>query len=240
MLPFTELEKELSKARTGDPAARERILEGLSPFVLQVVSRLCQKRLEWGRDDELSIGLIALNEAIDRYREERQVPFLAYARLLIKSRLTDYLRRQVHWPLSLDNQEVAASLEAVRAQEEYWHHEAAREREEEIKEFNALLGTFGISFTELAQCSPKHADTRRVLLGAARVLAGHSELISRLFRAKKLPVRELAELTGVSRKTLERGRKYVIAVALIWYHCEEFLYLCNYLRWPEAEKREKQ
>jgi len=230
MIPFEQLEKELKKARTGDPDARERLLEDLRQFVLQTASHLCRRKLEWGRDDELSIAFLAVNEAIDRYREERQVPFLAYARLLVKSRLTDYMRREARGPLLLDSEETAAALDAVRAREEHWAREASLEREEEIKEFNRLLNSYGISFTDLVNCSPRHADTRRVLLGVAGKLAARRDLMSSLVRTKKLPVRELAELTGVNPKTLERGRKYIIAVALIRHHCTDFLYLCSYLR----------
>ncbi|MEW6426259.1 MAG: RNA polymerase sigma-I factor [Bacillota bacterium] len=239
MLPFADLEKELRKARAGDPAAREKILEELRQFVLQVVSRVCRRRLEWGRDDELSIGLMALNEAIDRYREERRVPFLAFARLLVKSRLTDYLRRQAREPVFLDGEEAAAGAEIARAREEHWAHEAALEREEEIKEFNRLLNSYGISFADLVKCSPKHGDTRRALLQAARRLSAHQDLMGNLLRTKRLPVLELAKLTGVHPKTLERGRKYIIAVALIWYHCEDFLYLCSYLKPAGGEEGER-
>jgi RNA polymerase sigma factor len=239
MLPFEHLEKELKKARLGDPAARERFLESLRQFVLQAASHFCRRKLEWGRDDELSIALMAVNEAIDRYREERQVPFLAFARLLVKSRLTDYLRREARGPLLLDNEETAAALEASRAREEHWAHEAALEREEEIKEFNSLLSSFGISFAELVKCSPKHSDTRRALLQAARRLSAHEDLMGNLLRTKRLPVLELAKLTGVHPKTLERGRKYIIAVALIWHHCADFLYLCSYLQPGAGEKEGK-
>lgn len=233
MLPFTDLERELRRARSGDEAARERLLEGLRPFVLRAAAQICRRRLEWGIDDELSVAFIALNEAVDRYREERRVPFLAFARLLIKSRLTDYLRRQARASIVLDGGETAAGGEAAGAWEEHWINEAALEREEEIKEFSNLLNSFGITFAELVKCSPKHGDTRQVLLRTARVLAQSPDLAARLFRTKKLPVLELARLTGVHPKTLERGRKYIIAVALIWHHCQDFLYLCSYLK-PEA------
>lgn len=239
MLPFENLEKELKKARLGDESARERLLESLRQFVLQTASHLCRRRLEWGRDDELSIAFLAVNEAIDRYREEREVPFLAYARLLVKSRLTDYLRREARGTLLLDSEEMAAALEASRAREEHWAREAALEREEEIKEFNSLLNSYGISFADLVQCSPKHADTRRILLSVAGHLSTRGDLMSSLVRTKRLPVRELAELTGVNAKMLERGRKYIIAVALIWHHCADFLYLCSYLRAGAGEEERK-
>jgi RNA polymerase sigma factor len=233
MFSLAGLEGELKKAQAGDKKAREDLLEMLRPFVFRVAAGICHRQLEWGRDDELSIGLIAANEAIDRYDEERLVPFLAFARLLIKSRLTDYLRRQARLAAG-EEQSAAAAGDVLRAREEFWEREAALEREEEIREFDNLLNSFGISLRDLVRCSPRHSDTRAALLRAARVLAGEEALMDRFLRTKKLPVHELAALAGVGPKVLERGRKYVIAVALIWYNCQEFLYLCSYLKPAEG------
>lgn len=48
---------------------------------------------------------------------------------------------------------------------------------------------------------------------------------------------ELEKLTGLSRKTLERGRKYIIAMALLINSREDYLYLSSYLKLPSpAEK----
>jgi len=42
------------------------------------------------------------------------------------------------------------------------------------------------------------------------------QLLQQLLRSKKLPIRELADNTGVDKKILERHRKYLVAVLLAY------------------------
>jgi len=237
VLPVEELEKNLVLARKGNHRAREELIETCRPLVARVAAGLCRRRLEWGYDDELSVGLIALDEAIDRYEEDRRVPFPAFARLIIRSRITDYLRREgrrsAYQAASLEvvQEETGVSkAEADLAQQEYLAREMARERKEEIQDFALLLADFKISFAELVGCAPRHRDARAGLLRVARVLAEHEELFNQLMQRKKLPVQELSRVSGVNRKTLERGRRYIIAMALLWHYCPEYVYLCHYLK----------
>ncbi|MBC7346901.1 MAG: RNA polymerase sigma factor SigI [Clostridia bacterium] len=213
----------LARAKAGDAVAREEILLAYRPLVQRVASAFCRRPLEWGRDDELSIGLIALNEAIDSYRVERGASFRTYAHLIIRSRLTDYLRRE-------SRQQKAAAAAAAQNQkalpgEEEW---LAWERGEEIKRYAGELARFGITFQELAAICPKHRETRHRLIQAARHLAA-APLLDELRRTGRVPLQELARASRVHRKTLERGRKYLIALALVLGAPEKYSHLAAYL-----------
>lgn len=52
-------------------------------------------------------------------------------------------------------------------------------------------------------------------LEAIRCGGQDKELLQELLRTKKLPVNRLASQSGVSRKTLERHRKYILVMLLI-------------------------
>lgn len=234
MLPMDDLDNLLRLAAGGDAGAREKLLEACQPFVFRVASQVSNRPLEWGRDDELSIGLIALNEAVERYRGDLGVPFPAYARLVIRSRLTDYMRRQGREKESCvlvpeDNSGSAGRAEVARAWELHLNYVAARERREEIITYSDMLKQYQITFGDLVKISPRHQDTRQTLLRVARQLARSEVLMARLKDTKRLPQEELMRLTGVGRKVLERGRKYIIAVSLILYHSDELVYLYSYL-----------
>jgi len=240
MLPMNDLDNLLNMATGGDAGAREKLLEACQPFVLRVVSRVCNRSLEWGRDDELSIGLIALNEAVERYRGDLGVPFPAYARLVIRSRLTDYLRRQGREKqncvlMPKDNDRTVGRAEIARAWELHLDDVTAQERREEISIYCDMLGQYRITFGDLVKVSPRHRDTRQTLLHIARQLAGSEMLMARFKESKRLPLEDLMQLTGVGRKVLERGRKYIIAVTLILYHSDELVYLYSYIAhgWKE-------
>lgn len=235
------MEQMLASIRNGDCQAREDLIAEFKPFIARATSKFCGRGLDWNRDDELSIGLIAFNEAIERFDEQRGVPFPAFARLLIKSRLMDYVRKQSRHIAtsggSLDDTEGRdlSTLELSRAWDVYIDQESAREREEEIAEYKKIIGQFGITFDDLVSCSPKHRDARATLMRVARVLAGDELLFTQLMSTGKLPVQALTRKAEVNIKIIERGRKYIIATSIIWRYCEEFLYLCSFIRLPGKE-----
>lgn len=242
MLGLRELEANLALARSGDREAREALIRECQPFVLKTTERYCGKALEWGRDDELSVGLMALNEAVDRFDLERSDSFLAFAGMVMKSRLKDYYRRkkrELTAELSLqDDDKGLQSAELSRAWETYRREKAARERGEEIAEYSKLLAGYDVSFEELVTIAPKKSTHRRQLIAVARELNRRPVLVAYFTRNKRLPLNELSNASGIGRKTLERGRKYIVAVALLLNHREKFLYLSSYLKLDSAGQEE--
>ncbi|TDA70085.1 MAG: RNA polymerase sigma-I factor [Clostridia bacterium] len=232
MGPPPGAEELVARARLGDALAREQVLAEHRPWVQKVASATCRRFLEWGRDEELSVALLAFNEAIDRYDASRGVPFLAYARQVVRSRLVDFLRRETRERerFILGLEAAGTWPEAELAREKYDREMAAAERAAEISAYAAVLQEFGLSLAELARVSPKHRDSRQLMLRAARTLAEHQELFQHLVAKKKLPLVELSLASGIPRKTLEKGRKYIVAVSLILGQPEEFTYLYSYLR----------
>jgi len=233
-----EVDSLLSQAMAGDSKARENLIQACRTFVHKTACTLANHGLEWGRDDELSIALIALNEAIDVYQPEKKVPFLAFARIVIQSRLKDFWRKENRFyqttiPI-IENSENnhQSALEVQSAWNSYWDQLIIQERGEEIQRFNLLLKAYNIKFSELVDVSPQHHDSRQTILGVAMHLAQNPLLMEYLRTKKKLPVQELADRMGVNRKTIERRRKYLIALALILHHPEEFIYLKSYLQIP--------
>lgn len=222
----------LYRARRGDRRAREELLERHRHFILSVAAACCKQHLTWN-DDAASVALIAFNDAIDAYQEERGVPFLAFARLVIRSRVADFFRKEGR-AAAASLEEVAASRSALvggLAREEFTEEELVRERREEIERYRKLLAEFGLNFADLVAAAPKHRDSRANLLRVARVLAENQELFKQVMEKKRVPLSELALLTGVPRKTLERGRRYILAVSLIFGHPEEFTYLYSHLKY---------
>lgn len=220
-----------------DTSAREAFLEHYQPFVRHVASRVVQRSLEWGRDEELSEAFLAFDQALSLFQPDRGVPFLAYARLLIKRQLIDYYRRQ-NKPasLSLDVEEVGLVVETYLSVPKFYQEEQNKERAAEIREYSAELAEWGLTFANLVKVSPKHRDTRETLLRAARELAYDSILWSQVERTKRLPMQLLAQKTGLHLKVLERGRKYIMAVSLLIARSHDYIYLREYVL-PQERSR---
>ncbi|MDH7480317.1 MAG: hypothetical protein QHH02_09925, partial [Syntrophomonadaceae bacterium] len=139
------------------------------------------------------------------------------------------------------NQPEESSLhyaERRAAWEDFQEKALAQERAEEIARLNQLLAAFDIRFRELPRVCPKHQENRRQCQRAAREVARDPDLIGSLLETRKLPLKDMTGRLGINRKTLERGRKYIIAVALMLYYREEFPHLGSYLQLPQEERGE--
>lgn len=180
------------------------------------------------------MALIAFNEAVDAYDSGRGVPFPAFARIVIRSRITDHLRREARETnvCSIDEPGHANVFSPIQtAHVRFSEDEVIKERREEIERYAKLLSEFGLSFKELAKSAPKHHDTRLNLLRVAREMSNNETLFKVLVEKKRLPMNELSLATGVPRKTLERGRRYIVAISLILGYPEDFTYLYSHLKY---------
>ncbi len=205
-----------------DPAIRNKLIEESKERIYKIACHVAGKRLTWENDDELSISLIAFDEAIDTFDLSKGKSFWGYANLVIKNRLLDYFRRESAWEKRTlygeDDDSVGLEIAQKEAKDAFYQmrqEEVNRERAERVLLFEQLLLEYKISLKDLAKDSPKHRDTRANLLAVASLLAGNRDLLEKLFSTKKLPIKELMLITGQSRKVLEMGRRYLIALTLI-------------------------
>ncbi|MFZ5943314.1 MAG: RNA polymerase sigma-I factor [Bacillota bacterium] len=212
------------QAQVGDEKIRETLIKEYTPFILRVASNYCNRYLVMGEDDEASIGLLAFNEAIDKYSSDKGAKFLTFAEVVIKRRLTDFYRKETRFtskvlPLSNfhdeDNTEQDLQIDSVQANKVYQIQQEAFEKKQEIIQFTSCLADFDISLNDLVETSPKHHDARVRAYEVARIIANDKELVNFLLVKKSLPLKKIEEKVDVSRKTLERQRKYIIAMVLI-------------------------
>ncbi len=223
------------KIQSGDRQTREEFLDEYKPFIAKTAMHLCKRPLDWGANDELSIALIAFDSAITSYDPEKQVPFLPFARVVIQNRLKDFFRKesrfQVECPFEAETDEgrILSPAEVQSAWENFQERTIEDERQDEIAEYEKLLCDFNIDFASLVEVSPKHKDSRQTLVQAAGFIAGKKELMDYLLEKKQLPIGELILRTGINRKTLERGRKFIIATVLVLHYAMEFPYIRSYI-----------
>lgn len=166
---------------------------------------------------------------------EKGSSLLAFAETLVKRRVIDYLRSQTRrqdiildLPLEDDQNLAGAYLETEKSMQEYEKLKEAEKRKDEILQYQNRLSEFDVSLSDLVHHSPKHADARKGAIAIARMLVGDPELNQFLLTKKRLPIKQLEEKVSVGRKTIERNRKYIIAVSLILNG--DFLYLHEYIK----------
>ncbi|WP_066066035.1 RNA polymerase sigma factor SigI [Neobacillus soli] len=229
------LEESVLLIQQGDKFLLNEIIDAYKPFIAKTVSSVC-KRYIYETDDEFSIGLIAFNEAIEKYSTERGSSLLSFSEVIIKRRIIDYIRKQTkHQHISIDlsntshEEETAGSVIVNELSlDDYNKRNDEQLRKDEIIQFQSLLTTFGLSFSDLVENSPKHSDARKNAMIAAKILIEDHELKELLFSNKRLPIKQLEKRVDVSRKTIERNRKYIIAIALIL--SSDYVYMKDYLK----------
>jgi len=228
----------VQEAQRGNSTVREHLLKSYTPFILKTASKVSGRYVRVGEDDEVSVGLMAFNEAIDCYDTGKNNSFLSFAETVIKRRLIDHFRKESvvgkkTVPLSSfqqeddDNESRYYYIEAKQSIENFREKDAAAERKEEILLFTQKLTEYGISFPELVEISPKHEDARIRAMEVAGIIAADPTMKAHLMTKKELPLKQLEQKVGISRKTLERQRKYIIAITLILIH--DFDYLRDYI-----------
>ncbi|MGI6678642.1 MAG: RNA polymerase sigma-I factor [Dehalobacterium sp.] len=234
-----ELDTLIKSAQSGHRDAREQLIKRFRPLVIKTASTLCGRYINTDQDDEVTIGMIAVNQAIDTYRADGGTRFFNYAEIIIKRRLIDHYRREqrlsrampfssIGGDVQTENDSILNQIEHQQAMIEFRKEQENSDRQEEIKHYTKTLSLYGISFAELVSCAPKHEDARLRAMDVARIIANDKELRAYLMDRKELPLKQLESLVKVSRKTLERQRKYIIAMALII--CGDYKYLQDYLK----------
>ena len=224
-----ELVEQVYAAKTDSDAA-DALIRQYMGFIRAEAAKFLHRAPVEGHDEEFSIVLLAFYEAILGYEKHRGA-FLAYASRGIRSRLIDHYRREkkhskvvsLHEPIQ-DGEEDTLKIDHLEDPKnpiETSHHKSAAK--EEIMEFELCLKGFGISFSDVADNCPRQERTLRacqkVLLEARR----HPEYLDELIQTKKLPITALSKLSGVDKKTLERHRKYLIAVLLAFTNGYEII-----------------
>ncbi|TFI41371.1 RNA polymerase sigma-I factor, partial [Diaphorobacter sp. DS2] len=203
------LEETVKLIQQGNAALNNELIESYKPFIAKTVSSVC-KRYIHESDDEFSIGLIAFNEAIQKYSPEKGSSLISFSEVLIKRRVIDYIRKQSKFQnlsfngvSNLEDDDTASSaIEDELSIEDYRKKTDEELRKEEIFQFTQILQEFGLTFSDLIEQSPKHADARKNAMTVAKILVENEELKSILFDKKKLPIKQLEDYVSLSRKTI--------------------------------------
>ena len=219
-----------------DPEAADALIGQYMGFIRSETVKFTHSAPENGREDELSIAMLAFYESILSYKKSRGA-FLPYAARVIRNRLIDHYRLEkrhgnvisLHAPASGDEEERSLLDTLPDTRDEICAFEVRTDSQQEIREFSEKLAQFGITFSDVADNCPRQGRTlaacRRVL-DFARAQPG---LLRQVEDTGKLPMNELATGSGTGKKTMERHRKYLVAILLAFTNGYEIIrgHLCQ-------------
>ncbi|MBD1221679.1 RNA polymerase sigma factor SigI [Virgibacillus halodenitrificans] len=228
------LEEMIASAQQGDELIQNYLLKTYQPFIAKCVSEVCKRYIDPKKDDEFSIGLSAFNEAILSYSPDKGSSFLSFANLVVKRKVIDYIRYVQKRPLGIsldetyDAELMENPIEIVAVKRNFQMEQDAWRRKEEIMDFKEKLKEYKLTLLELTESSPKHKDARDSAVRTARILFEDEKLHSYVLDKKKLPIKDLIKRVNVSKKTLERNRKFILAIFVVLSN--DYVYLQDYLK----------
>ncbi|WP_026517811.1 sigma factor [Butyrivibrio sp. MC2021] len=201
-----------------------------SKFIKQCAYKSVHKYVS-DSDDEYAVALSAFHEAVRSF-DETKGAFSSFAQIVIKRRLLDHMEKEYRHraeisvepymmegelnedednPLAFELKEKTASLSA----ESNYSVQSSVTVKDEIDALSQILETYGFGFSDLVECSPTAQKTRTACAQAINTLIGDPELMSSFRRTKTLPMKDLSCKTNISRKILDRHRRYIIAAVEI-------------------------
>ncbi|MFD1361348.1 RNA polymerase sigma-I factor [Lentibacillus salinarum] len=234
--PVTDipLEEMVILAQEGDQAIHNYLLRYYQPFIAKCVSEVCKRYIDPKQDDEFSIGLNAFHEAIMSYCPDKGSSFLSFSKLVVKRKVIDYIRHVQTTPAavsldeSYDGEQMENPVEVLAVKAFYREQQNTWYLREEIMDYKEKLRGYKLSLTQLADVSPKHKDARETAIAIARILYNDPEMCNYVQKKKKMPLKDLVKKVKVSKKTLERNRKFILAIFIILQ--ENYTYLKEYLK----------
>lgn len=207
-------------AAKGDSLAADALVRQYLPFIRAEAARQLRRAVT-DSDDEFSIAMMAFHEAVLAYQRLRGA-FLPFAARAIRNRIIDFQRSELRHrgQLSLDQPEedddrtLAETLDA--GSDPIGHHTEAFAAKQELAHFAMELSRLGLSLTDIADNCPKQDRTVAACHRALRYARENPELLEQAVQTGKLPITALAVNANVERKTLERHRKYMLAILLAY------------------------
>ncbi|MBQ6213132.1 sigma-70 family RNA polymerase sigma factor [Ruminococcus flavefaciens] len=201
-----------------DSHAADELIQAYMPFIKSETARFLNRPPDKS-DDELSIAMFAFYESIQNYSKLRG-SFLKFAALHIKNRLIDNYRKEKRnkGQISLDvsDDEKQDLKDTIRDEhDKYQENELREATQQEIAELSAQMQDFGVSMTDVAENSPRQRRTLEICQRAVQYARNNPEILDDFLRTKRVPLAKLAEGANVERKSLERHRRYLVAVLLI-------------------------
>lgn len=217
---------------------RDEFIDENKGFIYTIASKICNKKLDWNNDDELSVAIIAFNTACDTYNEDKG-NFSSYAKVVIKNALIDYFRKAKVAPYLMFREEEAQFdyADIKNSLSEYEKNKENDIRANEILELSKELMKYKLSFSELVNTSPSHYDTRNTLLNLAFKCSKQQSIVDYIVKRKNLPVKEIMLLTAVNRKLIEKWRKYILVLIII-FSSDEYPYIKSYFNIKAGEYNE--
>lgn len=183
---------------------RNTLIKDYQPFIIKIISEMKNGYISVENDEEFAIGLLAFDEAIERFDYEKG-HFLSYSKLVIGSRLKNFWEKE--------HKHNHSQLESYQDMAEIVNEDLVAE----IQAYEKELLLFGLDFETLSDHAPKHSDTRKRAKEISRKISRNGIIMNRVYEKKKLPITLISKLYNYSVKVIKSSKIFILAGSIIFY-----------------------
>ncbi len=210
-------------AAKNNPEAADELVRQYLPFIKTEAAKYGGYTQD-SQEEAQSIAMLAFHESVLNYSRLKG-PFLSFAATNIRHRLIDHHRREkkhaevisFHAPINSEHDDSRTLIDHFDSGHNPVETRHTRiSAKEEIESFAHELGLFELTLSDIAENCPKQKRTLEACHLALSYARQNPMILSELTRNKKLPLTTLAHGSGVEKKTLERHRKYMVAILLAY------------------------
>lgn len=221
----------IERIKNGDDNLRNELIEDYLPFIAKSVSQICKRSIT-KQDEELCIGMEAFAKAVDDFDLEKEASFFSFAQKVIQWKVIDYLRKESRYTDKVvykEDFEDTVVLDSKSSLEEYEEQEFREEFENDVVELEKELKKYKITFMDLSKESPSHEDARDRMKNITKLLIEDVEISTYIKNKRRLPVNKILKKVDVNKKTIERNRKYIMGLFVVF--SGEYKSISSYLKW---------
>lgn len=183
----------------------------ISSCAKNIVGRYVSKE-----DDEMSVAMIAFDEAITKY-DSAKGSFLNFANIVIRNRLIDFIRKDNKHSKTIpfselsqtdkDGREIAFDIEDKK--------DNIGDVKYELKALATELSKYDICFSDLPKVSPKSKKTKEACFKIIKYIIQNPVLVNEIKLKGLIPIKNILSSVKIHRKVIERHRKYIITAIII-------------------------
>jgi RNA polymerase sigma factor len=235
---FLNLESKIIRCKE-NPDLLNRTIADNQGFIYKCINDFRMNAAYHDDNGESTVAMMAFKEAVEGYKKS-EGKFLSFASVVIKRRLIDHYRKNKRMTQleagSLDDiadavsgERMASRYEIKASMVKHTENEYCHGLKSEIDEYGKVLADYGLRFSDLVESSPKSDDIKREYIELAKHIYKNDALRGRVIATKRVPLQELEDVSGMNRKKLERGRKYILAVLVLLQG--EYEMISEYVDW---------
>lgn len=192
----------------------DEFIEENIPFIIKTASSFLGRYISVENDEEYSVALIAFNEAIERYHEDKG-SFWSFARLVIESRLKNHLKKVAAKQGDSSLEEITES--GVQIKNEVEVGKTSSDLKDEIIAFKKELLLFNITLEILVKESPKHKDTRIRAINLGRSISEDIPIVGKIYEKKRLPIKDISRKFDITEKIIKGSKTFILSTTVLFF-----------------------